>query len=207
MNKEGIRINKAVVVCGLSLLAGSAFSGCATDAKYINPQGPQTIVSLDQINIQDWSQAANQMVESLLESGVLEQAPKKPAVLVVSRIVNDTTQQINTTELTKKIRIALNRTGKIVTTTTYGQGATVEDPLARQTGEMVRYMKKGKTRNMPIPYYSLSGQILENRAQASGTKQVTYSFQLLLTEISSGLAVWEDEVQITKQGEQNSVGW
>ena len=200
-------MNPFTLACGLLLIAAASFTGCATDAKYMNPQGPQTIVSLDQINVQDWAQAANQMVESLLESGVLERAPKQPAVLAISRIVNNTTQQIDTDELTKKIRIALNRSGKTVTTTTYGSGTHVEDPLARQTGEMERYMKDGKPTHMPIPYYSLSGKILENRAQASDTRQITYTFQLSLTEIHTGLAVWEDEVQIMKQGEQNSVGW
>jgi PBP1b-binding outer membrane lipoprotein LpoB len=33
------------------------------------------------------------------------------------------------------------------------------------------------------------------------------SFQLSLTTVKDGLAVWEEEKQITKQGTRSSVGW
>ena len=38
-------------------------------------------------------------------------------------------------------------------------------------------------------------------------RQTTYTFQLSLTTVRDGLAVWEDETQITKQGQRSSVGW
>ena len=48
------------------------FTGCeSTDAKYVDSKGPETVVSLDQINIQDWTNASDQMISSLLTSGVL----------------------------------------------------------------------------------------------------------------------------------------
>lgn len=188
------------------ILSGCAGGGGSRDAGYIDSTGPNTIVSLDQINIQDWSNAADQMVQSMLDSGVLQRAPEQPAILVISRITNNTTQQVDIDELTKKIRVALNRSGKVVTTTTFGPAGQVEDPIARQTGELERF-KSGDTASMPLPYFSLSGKLLENRAQAGRTKQVTYTFQLSLTEIRNGLAVWEDEVQITKQGQRSAVGW
>ncbi len=188
------------------ILGGCASSGGTRDAAYVDSDGTHTIVSLDQINIQDWSNAADQMVQSLLESGILNRSPEKPAIMVVSRIVNNTTQQVDTDLLTKKIRVALNQSGKVVTTTTYGPGGRAEDPLARETAELEKF-QRGDTANMPLPYFSLSGKLLENRAQAGKTKQVTYIFQLSMTEIPTGLAVWEDEVQITKQGQRASVGW
>lgn len=197
----GLTLTTAALVLG-----GCASSGSGRNAAYVDSAGPRTIVSLDQINIQDWSNAADQMVQSLLESGVLNRAPEQPAIMVVSRIVNNTTQQVDTDELTKKIRVALNRSGKVITTTTFGPAGSVEDPLARETGELMRF-QEGSTASMPLPWFSLSGKLLENRAQAGRTRQVTYTFQLSMTEIRSGLAVWEDEVQITKQGERAAVGW
>lgn len=201
---------KQTILIALSLsvilLAGCAGGGGSRDAGYVDSSGPNTVVSLDQINIQDWSNAADQMVQSLLDSGVLQRAPRQPAIMVVSRIVNNTTQQVDTDNLTKKIRVALNKSGKVITTTTFGPASQVEDPIARQTGELERF-QQGDTASMPIPYFSLSGKLLENRAQAGRTQQVTYTFQLSLTEISNGLAVWEDEVNITKQGQRNAVGW
>lgn len=190
-------------ICAVSALLG----GCGTQAHYVDTQGTQTIVTLDQINIQDWSNAADQMVASLLSSGVLDNAPSQPAIMAVTGVTNSTTAIVDTALLTKNIRVALTQSGKVLTTTTYGMaGAPVEDPLARQTMELYKLQNNDAT-SMPLPYYTLSGKLLENRAQAGRTRQVTYTFQLTLTQINTGLAVWEDVVNITKQGTKPSVGW
>ncbi|WP_309384068.1 penicillin-binding protein activator LpoB [Cerasicoccus frondis] len=188
------------------------FAGCSSsgtpgrNARYVDSEGTQTIVSLDKINIQDWSNAADQMVQSMLLSGVLDRAPTQPAVLGIGRITNKTTQQVDTDYLTKKIRVALNQSGKVVTTTTYGLGNYAEDELARQTMEIQKF-ENNDTSTQPLPYFTLTGKLLEDRASAGKTNQVTYTFQLSLTQTNNGLAVWEDEKNITKQGEKNAVGW
>lgn len=181
-------------------------AGCETGATYTDSKGTGTIVSLDQIDIQDWNRAADEMVASLLASGVLERAPEQPAVMAVSRIVNNTMQQIDTDSLTKKIRIELNRSGKTITTTTLGLGGRAEDPLAKEAAEM-QAMLDGQKKATTLPYYTLSGKLLEDRARAGSTRQVTYTFQLSLTTVKDGLAVWEDEKQITKIGKKPSVGF
>lgn len=188
------------------------FTGCESsgtpgkNARYVDSQGTQTIVSLDKINIQDWALAADQMVQSMLVSGVLDRAPSQPAVLGIGRITNKTTQLVDTDYLTKKIRVALNQSGKVVTTTTYGLGDYAEDELAKQTMEIKQFQERD-TQPMPLPYFTLTGKLLEDRASAGRTNQVTYTFQLTLTQTSNGLAVWEDEKNITKQGEKAAVGW
>ncbi len=181
-------------------------TGCNTGATYTDSKGTGTIVSLDQIDIQDWNRAAEEMVASLLASGVLERAPERPAVMAVSRIVNNTLQQVDTDSLTKKIRIELNRSGKTITTTTLGLGSEVEDPLAKEVAE-IQAVSGGQRKVVTLPYYTLSGKLLEDRARAGSTRQVTYTFQLSLTTVKDGLAVWEDEKQITKIGKKPSVGF
>lgn len=188
--------------------AALLLTGCATknDAKYVDSQGPATIVSLDRINIQDWNNAADKLVASLLASGTLDRAPELPAVMAVSRIRNNTQQQVDTDSLTKKIRIALNQTGKVVTTTTLGPDGKVEDAMAADVGAMQTFMA-GEKQKTTLPYYTLSGKLLEDRVRSGSTQQVTYTFQLSLTTVKNGLAVWEGEEQITKQGQRSSVGW
>lgn len=196
---------KTISLLGTCSIA-ALLAGCGTQAHYVDSQGTQTIVSLDQINIQDWSNAADQLVASLLRSGALDRSPEQPAIMAVSRIINNTTEQVDTDSLTKKIRVALNQSGKVLTTTTYGLGGKAEDELARQTMELYKLQNNDAT-SMPLPYYTLSGKLLESRAKAGSTRQITYTFQLSLTQINNGLAVWEDEVNITKQGTKPSVGW
>ena len=205
---------KSIMIAKISIyaaLAGALFgvTGCETtntSARYVDSGGPETIVSLNQINIQDWMNAADQMVNSLLDSGVLERSQQQPSILGISRIVNDTQQRVDIDALTKKIRVALNRTGKVQTTTTMGLGGKVEDPLAQSAAQYAAY-KSGERSEVLIPTYSLSGKLLEDRVAAGKDRQVTYTFQLSLTEIKSGLAIWEDEVMISKAGRRPSVGW
>src|SRR3990172_7091497 len=95
----------------LPVLVLLIFGGGATHTKYVETTGPRTIVTTD-INIQDFSYAAEDMIKTLLASGALDKTQIQPAMLAISRIVNNTTQQIDTDLLIKKIRVALNQSGK-----------------------------------------------------------------------------------------------
>lgn len=179
-------------------------AGCGTNAHYIETGGNQSVVSVGQINIQDFIQAGNASVQDLLASGVLDRVSNPPAVLAMSRIVNNTGQQIDTDLLTKRIRVALLQSGKAVTTTTMGLGGQAEDPLAKGMQQENEFMNDQKTTRLPD--FSLSGKIIETRAKAGNVNQATYSFQLSLTD-KQGLAVWEGEKEITKQGTRSTVGF
>jgi hypothetical protein len=188
-------------------LAVIALAGCGSppdSATYVDPNGPRTIVSLNQIDIQDFNNASDAMVQSLLNSGVLEKAPQQPAVLAISRITNDTNQQFDMDLLTKNIRVALNQSGKVLTTTTFG--ANPEDKTAQEAGNMQAFMA-GQPAPTRLPDYTLSGKIIATTVNAGDIYQRTFTFQLSLTDIRSGLAVWEDQKQITKQGRHAGVGW
>lgn len=181
-------------------------AGCASQTRYIDPTGPEAIVS-EKIDTQDWARAADELVGSLLASGVLDRAPNKPAVLAVSRIINKTTQQIDTDMLTKKIRVALNQSGKALTTTVIGLGGQAEDPLAQGEAQRREFFEEGTGAGPRRPDFTLSGKIIEETARAEGLKQKTYLFQMSLTDVNTGLAVWEDERAIGKIIDRPKVGW
>lgn len=190
----------------LSLIAASAtlITGCGTNAHYVETGGRESVVSLGKINSQDFIQAAGDATAKMLASGVLDRVKTPPAVLAMSRIVNNTGQQVDIDLLTKKIRVALLDSGKAVTTTTFGLGGTAEDPLAKGIQQQQEFMNDQKTTRLPD--FTLSGKIIENTAKSGNTSQSTYSFQLTLTD-REGLGVWEGEKEITKQGTRNSVGF
>lgn len=184
-------------------------AGCATpQATYVDPAGSRTITTVGNINIQDYANAADTMVNSLIDgvinAGKLEAPAGQPAMLVISRIANNTSQHVDTDMLVKKIRIALNKTGKVVTTTTMGLGGKAEDPLAQGIKEQTEFLQDKK--NTRLPDYSLSGKIIEQREQAGNVRQSSFVFQLSLTS-KTGVAVWEDEKTITKQGKRPTVGF
>jgi PBP1b-binding outer membrane lipoprotein LpoB len=160
------------------------------------------------INIQDFEQAADEMVKSLIDNfisaGKLQSGvPNEPALLAISRIVNSTGEQLETDLLTKKIRVALNRTGLVQTSTTIGSG-NPEDPIAADQQKAREFFEDKK--HTRLPDYTLSGRIIHLRDRAGNIRQSSYVFQLSLTS-NKGVAVWEEQKTITKQGRQPAVGF
>ena len=194
---------KKIIILPL-IAVTAALTGCGTNAHYVQTGGRESIVSIGQINDQDFIAAANSATSDLLASGVLDRVKNPPAVLAMSRIVNNTGQQIDIDLLTKKIRVGLLQSGKAVTTTTFGLGGQAEDPLAKGIQQQQEFMNDQKTTRLPD--FTLSGKIIQTTAKAGDTTQSTYSFQLSLTD-NQGLAVWEGEKEITKQGTRSSVGF
>lgn len=187
--------------------AGCLLAGCQQKAKYVDSSGPNTIVTVKEIDVQDWNRAAEEMINSLLTSGRIEATSQEPAVMAISRIVNNTSEQVDTDLLTKKIRVALNQSGKVLTTTTVGVGGRAEDPLAAEVRSAKDAAEGVQTDARLAVDYTLSGKIIQNRAKAGNVWETTYSFQLSLTDVNRGLAVWEEERQITKQGSKPAIGW
>jgi uncharacterized protein (TIGR02722 family) len=202
---------KMICVWSSLCILVALLSGCASTASYVEPGSGKGIVSVDQINSQDWINAAEKLTNSLLQSGVLNRDDGKRFVLMIGRVNNDTTEHIDTDSLVKSIRISLNRSGKVLTTTAVGLGGP-EDA----SSQAVRELRASKEFNqatvigegqMIAPDYSLSGKITQRIVRAGRTKQSDYRFQLSLTDLKTGLAFWEDEHVIVKQGKRASVGF
>ena len=186
----------------------SCLWGCASKSAYVDPAGPNTAVNVGQINVQDFAVAADTFVQDILGrvgSGQLTSSEAgKPAIMAISRITNKTLNHIDIDQLVKKIRVELNRSGKILTTTTVAYGGA-EDPLAKEVQETLALSGQGVVNRLPD--YTLSGAILAQEARKSRvTTQASYSFQLSLTD-RSGIAVWESEYIVTKQGRKSAVTW
>jgi len=183
----------------LPLIAAVPFviGGCATDAHYVQTGDKEQIVSVGQINIQDYANAANAAVNDLLQSGAIDKVSNPPAVLFVSRIVNSTGQQIETDLLTQKITKALLDSGKALITTT--------DPAAKGYTQENQFMNDQQ--NTRLPDFTLSGKIIETIDRSGDTSRDTYTFQLSLNDTKTGYQVWEGEKEIGKQGTRPAVGF
>ena len=193
-------------------LAAALVTGCATPTTNIdmNNDKGEAVMGLD---YRDFQAAAQDMTRSLLESGAVSKPGGGRYVLVVSRIVNDTMQHIDTDQLVKKIRVGLLRSGKVVVTTAVGANGP-EDKMAMQTRKDLRGNEEFNQKtvaakgNMIAPDLSLSGKIIQrNITVDSDTQRVEYYFQMTLTDINTGLAFWEDERVIGKRGSNKSVAW
>ncbi len=199
------------------LLFASAFAssllvlgGCATSdggASRIDPGGTQTITTVNQLDTKDAVDAAAAMSQSLLDSGVLGRQGR-PSVIAISNYVNNTGIHLDRDLVVKQIRVSLNKAGVAQTITTIGTTGTAagaEDTLATNQAQINQFLEEGPA---PVkPEYSLTYKALRQSARAGNISENTFIFQMSLTQIATGLAVWEDQTMITKQGKKPSVGW
>jgi uncharacterized protein (TIGR02722 family) len=195
---------------------GAVISSCSTatrnvDTQMIDPANDREYMVMA-LDYRDFQKASSEAVSSMLESGALKKPGGGRYVLVVSRIVNDTMQRIDTDQLVKKIRVDLLQSGKVVVTTAVGAGGP-DDLMAmqarglRKSEEFDQSTVAGKGQ-MIAPELSLSGKIIQRNVRVSrNLQQVEYYFQLSLTDINTGLAFWEGETVIGKRGSNKSVSW
>ncbi|MEE2973467.1 MAG: hypothetical protein VX672_10100 [Planctomycetota bacterium] len=174
-------------------VATAGLCGCQQNARVVTDDRDK-IVSIDQLDVQDWSNAADQCVQQLLASGVLSNAPATPARVEVTRVVNDTTQRVDTDLLTQKVKIALSQSGKVAFTSQDSRASEVAD---------YRDFKRGDDEPR-LPDYVLNGKIIEIRSSAGSMKQSSFVFQLNLVDTRRDLDAWSGEAEVTKKGTRNA---
>ena len=199
------------IIISILLLALLVTTGCQTNVTRVdspNDAGPQTMG----LDYRDFEEAAASMVSTMISSGAVNHPRGGRYILAISSVLNDTMQRIDTDQLVKKIRVELLRSGKVVVTTAVGLNGA-EDKMSYAARELrgnsefdqSRVARKG---TLQAPDLSLSGKILQrNNTLSNGNTQADYYFQLSLTDINSGLALWEDEKVIGKRGSGKATTW
>jgi len=202
-----IKMNASAKFLGaLAVGAALLLTGCETtpETRTVDATGPEA-VNTSAINSQDWANAADQLVASLLSSSALENAPRTPAILAVDRVINNTQLMVDTDLLIKKIRVALTQTGKIAITNTMGLG---ERAVVASEAAELEEMMSGKKAKVLVPDYTLYAKLIQQTDKGKNAIQNTYAFQMSLVQTSTGLTVWEEEKSIAKQTRRSgSLGW
>ena len=202
----------------LTLVAMTAttllFTGCTNQPQYLGGASTQKVAAPLTMGIdrQDFEKAANEAVDSLLTGKALNKPGGGRYVVMMARLINDTTQRIDTDMLMKKIRIAMLQSGKAVVTTAVKMGgaedmSSYEVRKLRGNSEFKqnRIAKKGA---MVAPDMSFGGKIMQRSAKAAnGNQIVEYYFHLTLTHLETGLAFWEGESIVGKAGSNDTVTW
>lgn len=201
----------ALALLGLLLLGGCAAGGGATQTTMIDPHADRSAIGAG-LDMRDFEAAAGDAVQSMLAAPALNKPGGGRSVVVISRVTNDTMQRIDTDLLVKKIRVDLLNSGRFVITTAVGLDAP-EDPMAMQARQLrgsaeFNQAHVARPGQMIAPDLSLSGKIVQlNRRLGDGSQRIDYSFQLSVTEIRSGLALWEGESPISKLTSGKTVTW
>ncbi len=102
-------MNRPIVSTVLVVATAALLGGCASSqATYVDPASTRTLSNVGEINVQDWNMASESMINSLISkhinSGSLKgSGPDGRAILAISRIVNNTSIQIDTDILVKNL--------------------------------------------------------------------------------------------------------
>jgi uncharacterized protein (TIGR02722 family) len=196
----------------LALAASSlllASTPACQKAQYVDPKGNDLVVSVDRMNLQDWSKLADEVVQDMVTSGVLARLPNQPAGVLLNAPVNKTTQQFDTDAIMKKIRIALLQSGRCEVIMTAGPGGRAADPIAKSAQDLKRFQSgaDNEINQDVIPDATLTAKLLEDRARSGSTRQIAFTLQMTVTDTRRGRAIWEGEATVVKQGEKSGVGF
>jgi uncharacterized protein (TIGR02722 family) len=195
-------------------LASLLLAGCAAETENIdivNDEG-KAVMELD---YRDFAQAASEMIQSMISSGALKKPGGGRYVMTTGRVTNDTMQRIDTDQLMAKIEEELLNSGLVVMTSAVGgRGAPDEmiyemrDIRDSATGDEFKQETLAGKKTLEAPELSIAGKIFQRNIRYDRNRQqVEYYFQLMVTDLTTGLRFWQKESIIGKRGSNRSVAW
>ncbi len=190
-------------------VVGVLAAGCAQETTNIDVMHDdgKAVMALD---YRDFDQAASKMIQSMLGSGALKKQDGGRYVVATGRIINDTTQRIDTDQLMVKIETEILNSGQAVMTSAIGSGSDelLHDARELRDSEEFDPGTTAKRQTLIAPELTISGKIFQRNIRYDrNTQQVEYYFQLKLSNVTSGLRFWQDETLIGKRGSNRSVSW
>jgi len=178
-------------------------AGCRTEAHYIDPGGPEALVTVSSVDPAEWRKVAGEAAESLIASGALKRNDGMEPVVMIGRIRNYTLLHLEMGLLTNRLRQAILASGQAKVTSATGYGGNLERAVRRVRGienddlfDQRTVMKRG---TVVAPNFSLAGMVIQQNAFAGRTEESYYMFHLTLTDLATGIAVWEKNVDFAKQ--------
>ena len=185
--------------------------GCAQETVNIDVMHDQgkPVMALD---YRDFDQAASQLVQSMLASGALKKEGGGRYIIAKGRIINDTMQRIDTDQLMAKIEEELLNSGQVVMTSAVGKTDQMiydtRDLRDSDVGDEFDQDTMAAKGQLIAPELSIAGKIFQrNIRYDKDRQQVEYYFQLMVTDLTTGLRFWQKETLIGKRGSSKSVAW
>lgn len=180
------------------LLAALLCAGCASTELVDTANDAETTVSYDW---RDLEGAAAAMAQSLLASPRLPGDARRPAVVALGPITNDTCQHLDPALLTGRLAEALLADGRFEVSALFGDARdeTVADARLVRGGaefDQATVQRKGR---LKAPDLSLTGKLTQrNVRRDNGGTRVEYFLTLKATRLADGVTLWQDSLQTVK---------
>jgi len=177
-----------------------------------NTRSVSNMSNVMELEFRDWERAAENMTNSMMASGAFTNA-KKPVVIAIAGVTNDTMQRFDTDILVRKIRTTLIHSGKVRITTNFtGEDMTSQAVRNQRNNAEFDPSTIAGRGTLVAPSMSLSGRMMQRNFElhtcwfCARRERVEYYLQLALTDVRTGLSVWEDVNPIIKEG-RNAPTW
>lgn len=127
------------------------------------------------ISTADFKRAVQSAVQNMIKSGVLDNPGGGRYTVMVSRVANMSKREIDAADVAQKIRSDLAATKKV---------------------RVVSGMSKDAA---ATPEINVSGRITQRTAYVRGRERIEYYLHLNLTEVKSGINLWENVTPVLKR--------
>ena len=179
-------------------------TSCGTTARMIEIGSDEDLTTISSIDPRDWQKAAADSISAMLESGALKRADGRKNVVMISRIRNYTLQHLDSRLLTAKMRQAILASGQAIVTSAIGNSSNIDLAVRRirdkEYDDLFDQSTVQKRGTVIAPDLSLSGSITQQTTVQGRTEESYFVVHLVLTDLKTGLALWENNVEIAKQG-------
>ncbi|PAF54024.1 hypothetical protein BKH42_03405 [Helicobacter sp. 13S00482-2] len=175
------------------------FIGCSKSPTYVSDS--KKYVSFD-IDYHDIENVVNKNTTFLLKSKFVKNQKDKK-IIAISDIVNDTDDDIDVELLSRKLASKIRQSDYFIITNAISGSGLTTDYLIKNSRKLrsddefnqKQIIQKG---NLLAPDYSLSGKISKKIRNIGKKERVDYVFLLTLTDIKTGLILWDNEMLISK---------
>ena len=184
-------------------LAAAALTGCGIGAHYIEPGGPEALITVSAVDPAEWRRVAGEAAQSLIASGALKRSDGMESVVMIGRLRNYTLLHLETGLLTNQMRQAILASGQAKVTSAVGYGGNLDRAVRRirerENDDLFDQSTVVKRGTVVAPNFSLAGMIIQQNTVSGRTEESYYMFHLTLTDLRTGIAVWEKNVDFAKQ--------
>ncbi len=184
-------------------LAALLLGGCASAPKRIDPAGNEGLTTAHNIDAKDWQEVAVASINSMLRSGAMARSDGRMTVLMISDIKTPAGSDFNTRILTNKITQAVRESGRATATSAVGANGAPDTAVRQirdlEDDDLFNQSTVAQRGTVVAPDMSLSGEIIQERRSQGRTSESYFLFHIVLTDLPTGLVMWEDNVEIGKQ--------
>ncbi|HAG92116.1 MAG TPA: penicillin-binding protein activator LpoB [Bdellovibrionales bacterium] len=196
-----------LIVLAFSLLSMLALTSCGPRA-FVKGEYDEDVESTNLLN-DKWSETDMQKaVKDLVASAVSHPAingAKRPPIVMVTRLQNETNEHIDTQSITDMFQVELMNTGKVVFVDKAAREDIAEEYEYQGSGMVSRETQKGKGGQVGADFI-MNGRISTNVQEVGSDKTVYYKITMNLTNLKTGLKVWTGHKQMRKVFKKRRVG-